>query len=489
MLQLKNLIDDHLQGALSGQTLDVFAPATGEVYAQVPRSQAEDVQLALAAAQAAQPEWQALSPEARGALFFRLADLIDTHHQRLAEAESLDTGKPLSLAYQLDIPRAAQNLRFFGGALQHTSQNAHSRPGFLNYTLHQPVGIGVCISPWNLPLYLLTWKIAPALAAGNCVLAKPSEVTPYTAHCLGELALEAGFPPGVLNILHGLGHEVGSALCEAPEVGAISFTGSTRTGALIAQQSAASFKKVSLEMGGKNAAVVFADAYNAQASAAQRQHCLDTLVRAAFANQGQVCLCMSRILVQRDVYDAFRTDFVERVKALKVGNPRLPDTDQGAVVSQAHQQKILDALQTARVEGGRVLCGGEALQPEGECQNGYFIAPTVIEGLGPESQTNQNEIFGPVVTLQPFDTESEALALANATRYGLAASVWTRDQFRIQRLSRTLEAGIIWVNTWMARDLRTPFGGVKDSGMGREGGWYAMNFWTEPRNICIAEEA
>ncbi len=484
---LHNLINHHLQPADDGQTLPVYAPATGQIYGQVPRSQAKDAEQAIAAAVAAQTVWQGFAPEARAALLNRLADLIERDRQTLAEAESLDTGKPLHLAFELDIPRAAQNLRFFAAALLHRSEAVHARPGFLNYTLTPPVGVGVCISPWNLPLYLLTWKIAPALATGNCVVAKPSEVTPYTAYLLGLLAIEAGFPPGVLNIVHGLGHEVGTALCNHPQVGAISFTGSTRTGALIAQQSAAAFKKVSLEMGGKNAALVFADAYHEQAPEAYRQQVLDTLLRAAFVNQGQVCLCMSRILVERSVYARFKADFVARARALKVGDPADPNTDQGAVVSAAHYEKILQALHTAQTEGGQVLCGGHAVHLSEPHDAGYFIAPTVLEGLGPETCTNQEEIFGPVVALQAFDSEAEALALANATRYGLAASLWTRDQGRIQRLSRQLEAGIIWVNTWMARDLRTPFGGVKDSGMGREGGWYAMHFWCEPRNVCIAE--
>jgi aminomuconate-semialdehyde/2-hydroxymuconate-6-semialdehyde dehydrogenase len=487
MLQFKNLVDNVLQPALAGQTLDVFEPATGEVYAQTPRSQVADVNLALQAAQKAQAHWRRLSPEARSAHLYALADAIDRHVPALAAAESKDTGKPLSLALSLDIPRAAQNLRFFAGALQHESQQVHARAGYLNYTLQPPVGIGVCISPWNLPLYLLTWKIAPALAAGNCIVAKPSEVTPYTAHCLGELVVEAGLPPGVFNILHGLGDEVGIPLCGDSRVKAISFTGSTRTGAQIAQQSAAAFKKVSLEMGGKNAALVFADAYDQTASEDYRQQMMDTLIKAAFLNQGQICLCTSRLLIERSIFDDFCADFVKQAQALTVGDPLLKATDQGAVVSLEHHTKIMTSIERAREEGGVLHCGGHGVSVPGRCQAGYFIAPTVITGLGPDTVTNQEEIFGPVVTLQAFDTESEAVTLANATRYGLAASLWSRDNGRVQRLSHQLEAGIIWVNTWMARDLRTPFGGLKDSGLGREGGWHALNFWCEPRNICIAE--
>lgn len=487
MLQLNNLVNNVLQPAVAGQTLDVFEPATGQVYAQTPRSQSADVEQALQAAQSAQQHWQSLSPEERSAHLYALADAIDRHTPDLAAAESQDTGKPLSLALTLDIPRAAQNLRFFAGAIQHESQQVHTRTGFLNYTLQPPVGIGACISPWNLPLYLLTWKIAPALAAGNCVVAKPSEVTPYTAHCLGELVIEAGLPPGVLNILHGLGDEVGTPLCEDRRVKAISFTGSTRTGAHIARQSAASFKKVSLEMGGKNAALIFADAYDSTAPASYREHMMQTLIKAAFLNQGQICLCTSRLLVERSIFDDFCAAFIQQTQRLKVADPSLESTDQGAVVSLAHHTKIMTAIAQARQEGGVIRCGGHRVTVPGRCAEGYFIAPTVITGLGPNTATNQEEIFGPVVTLQPFDRESEAVTLANATRYGLAASVWTRDNGRVQRLSHALEAGIVWVNTWMARDLRTPFGGVKDSGVGREGGWHALNFWREPRNICIAE--
>lgn len=487
MLHFQNLVNNRLQPALAGETLTVLEPATGRTYASAPRSQAADAEVALQAAVAAQSGWAALSLEDRAGYLYVLADLIDRQSATLAAAESQDTGKPLSLCLSLDIPRAAQNLRFFAGALQHGSQQVHARAGFLNYTLQPPVGVGVCISPWNLPLYLLTWKIAPALAAGNCIVAKPSEVTPYTAHCLGEMVVEAGFPPGVLNILHGLGDEVGAPLCGDPRVKAISFTGSTRTGAQIAKQSAASFKKVSLEMGGKNAALVFADAYTHEGSEVHRSHLMQTLIKSAFLNQGQICLCMSRILVERSIFDAFCEDFVRQAKSLRVGDPLLTDTDQGAVVSLTHYKKVILAIEKAQQEGGYLLCGGEGTSIPGRCAEGYFIAPTVLTGLGPQTETNQEEIFGPVVTLQPFDTEAEAVALANATRYGLAACVWTRENSRVQRLSHQLEAGVIWVNTWMARDLRTPFGGVKDSGVGREGGWHAMSFWSEPRNICIAD--
>ncbi len=484
MFTIQNLIHNQLTGAAGGETLEVYEPATGQVYASAPRSRSEDAQRAVASARSAFQDWQALTPEVRCDYLLRIAEGIEKCGDELAAAESRDNGKPLHLARSLDIPRAAQNFRFFATALLHASQEVHARPGFLNYTLGKPLGVGVCISPWNLPLYLLSWKIAPALAAGNCVVAKPSEVTPLTAHYLAEIVIEAGLPPGVLNLVHGLGAEIGQALCEHEQVAAISFTGSTRTGKSIALQAAGSFKKVSLEMGGKNAALIFADAYEHEAT---RQSLMETVLKSSFVNQGQVCLCTSRLLIEASVYEAFKADFVAAVKGLTVGDPQQESTDQGAVVSKEHQQKILGCLKKAREEGGVFLTGGNPVTLAGRCENGYFVEPTVIEGLGPETCTNTEEIFGPVVTLQPFDNETESVALANATDYGLAASLWTRDSGRIQRLSQQIEAGVLWVNTWMARDLRTPFGGLKNSGVGREGGWYATNFWTEPRNVCIAE--
>ena len=459
--------------------LDVYEPATGTVFAQCPDSSAADVAAAVHAAQRAAPGWAATTADRRAQLLHRLADLIEARLDEFAALESRDSGKPVSLARRLDIPRAVSNLRFFAAAIVAWESEAHAmETGAINYTLRHPLGVVGCISPWNLPLYLFTWKIAPALASGNAVIAKPSEITPCTAALLGELSIEAGFPPGVLNIVQGRGPSTGQAIVEHPAVKAISFTGSTRTGASIAATAAPQFKKLSLELGGKNPAIVFADAELSDEN-------LDTIVRSGFANQGEICLCGSRLLVQRSIYDSFRERYLAKVNALRVGDPQQASSDLGAIVSREHFDKVMRCIAQARDEGGRILCGGDALKLDGRCADGWFIAPTVIEGLSNHTLTNQQEIFGPVVTLIPFDDEAEALAIANGTGYGLAASLWTGDLSRAHRMGAQLEFGIVWINCWLLRDLRTPFGGSKQSGVGREGGVEALRFFTEPRNICV----
>lgn len=479
MLQLSNFVGGALRASGSGRWFDVHEPAIGRVYARASRSDEQDVAAAVEAAQAAFPDWRDLSGAERAAWLNRLADLIERDLEAFARAESQDTGKPLRLARSLDIPRAIANLRFFAAAAVQFASEAHAMElGALNYTLRQPHGVVAGISPWNLPLYLLTWKIAPALAAGNCVIAKPSEVTPLTASLLAERCIEAGLPAGVLNILQGYGAEVGHAIVVHPQVRAISFTGGTATGRHIAASAAAQLKKLALELGGKNPTIVFADAALDPA--------VDGAVRAAFTNQGEICLCGSRLLIERSLYPRFREAFVERVRALRLGDPLEPQTDQGAIVSSAHLEKVLGAVARARSYGGRVLCGGERGRVAGErCRDGWFMQPTVIEALPPDCETNQEEIFGPVVTLLPFDDETDALRIANGTPYGLAASIWSQDVARCHRVAARLESGIVWVNTWMLRDLRTPMGGVKQSGLGREGGLEAMRFFTEPRNVCV----
>ncbi len=481
-VQLNHLIGGDMQPCLGADMVPVYEPATASVYAQCPAGSRADVHAAVQAAHAAFPAWCRLPNDARAHWLSRLADAFEKRTEEFAQAESRDAGKPLQLVRDIEIPRAVANLRFFAAAATQFASESHHGQAGLNYTLRQPLGVVACISPWNLPLYLFTWKIAPALAAGNCVVAKPSEITPVTAWMLGELAREIGFPAGALNIVHGLGPVVGSALVEHVGVKAVSFTGSTAVGRQIAAHCGPALKKMSLELGGKNPTIVFADAFGEESS---REALLNTLVRSAFQNSGQICLCGSRILVERSVYEIFSEAFVARVKALRVGDPLDPMNDLGPLVSRAHHEKVLSCIAIARAEGGSVLCGGGALQVPGRCEGGWFIAPTVIDGLGPDCRSNTEEIFGPVVTLQAFDDEAHAVSLANATTYGLAASVWTQRLDRAHRIAADLHAGIVWINTWMMRDLRTPFGGVGQSGLGREGGMEAMRFFTDPKNVCV----
>jgi aminomuconate-semialdehyde/2-hydroxymuconate-6-semialdehyde dehydrogenase len=478
-VKIRNLINNELLAAIEGRTLDNVEPATGKPYGTIPASSDQDVELAIVAAESAFPKWSTTAPEKRAALLNRLADLVEQNLDELAMIESRDNGKPVRLARTVDIPRAVTNLRFFASAATQFASESHSMPGTaINYTMRQPLGPVACISPWNLPLYLFTWKIAPALATGNTVVGKPSEVTPASAYLFSQLVIEAGFPPGVLNIVHGDGHGAGAPLVTDERIKAVSFTGGTHTGAWIAEALAPSFKKVSLELGGKNPTIVFADADYEQALAGS--------LRSAFSNQGQICLCGSRIYVQRDIYQRFRDDFVAATRKLVVGDPLEAATDQGALVSEAHMKKILRHIQIAHDEGGTLLAGGDQARPGGRCEDGFFITPTVFENLGLDCRTTQEEIFGPVVTLTPFDDESDALRHANGTQYGLAASVWSSKLDRCHRMANALEFGIVWINCWLLRDLRTPFGGMKASGLGREGGMEAMNFFTEAKNICIA---
>lgn len=477
MNRILNFIGGEFLPPQSGNYLNNYEPATGAVYSKVPDSDERDVALAVAAAKRAFPAWSAKSIEERSEIMLKIAALITERLEELALAETIDQGKPLWLSKSMDIPRAAQNFHFFGTEILHFASEAHPTTGFLNYTLRSPIGVVGCISPWNLPLYLFTWKIAPAIATGNCVVAKPSELTPMTAYLLAGICKEAGLPDGVLNIVHGLGHEVGAAMSEHRDIHAISFTGGTRTGSIIARTAAPMFKKLSLELGGKNPNIVFADCNLDDAAL--------TSARAAFTNQGEICLCGSRIFIERSIYAEFREKFLQNVRKFTVGDPLDPATRQGALVSQAHLEKVLNYIEIAKEEGGTIALGGRQIHPEGRCANGWFVEPTVIEGLGADCRINQEEIFGPVVSLVPFDTEDEALAMANSTPYGLAAVVWTENLSKAHRVAAKLESGIVWINCWMVRDLRTPFGGVKHSGVGREGGFEALKFFTEPKNVCV----
>ena len=498
MTEIENYIGGELVKPASNEYLDNIEPATGEVYSKIPDSDDRDVNLAVDAARAAFPRWSQTPAESRFEILMRLVSFIERDSEELARAESIDNGKPLSLARVMDIPRAAANFRFYATAAMHTSNESHETAlgnggQAINYTLRQPLGVVGCISPWNLPLYLFTWKIAPAIAAGCTVVAKPSEVTPMTAYLLSKLCIEAGLPPGVLNIVHGLGPKVGSAIVAHRDVKAISFTGGTKTGEEIARTAAPMFKKLSLELGGKNPNIIFADC--------NYDEMLETTVRSSFANQGQICLCGSRIFVERPIYERFKNDLVSRALEMTIGDPLEDATEIGAIVSRQHLDKILSYIELAKAEGGTILTGGNASVNEradkdsagtllnsrvsARCVNGYFLEPTVIEGLPHDCRTNQEEIFGPVVSIMPFDSEGEAIAHANSVRYGLSATVWTENLSRAHRVSALLESGIVWVNCWLLRDLRTPFGGVKDSGVGREGGFEALKFFTEEKNVCV----
>jgi aminomuconate-semialdehyde/2-hydroxymuconate-6-semialdehyde dehydrogenase len=478
MFQIKNYIDGKLCSPADGQYLDNYEPATGQVYSHIPRSNHKDAESAIEAATKAYQSWSLTTKEERSAVMMRIADGIRMRMDEFVAAESKDNGKPLKLAAQVDIPRAISNFEFFATGILHFASESHQMEGLgVNYTLRKPIGVVACISPWNLPLYLFSWKIAPALAAGNTVVAKPSEVTPMTAYLLAEVCKDAGLPDGVLNIVHGLGHEVGEVMVKHPNVKAISFTGGTQTGKSIASIAAPLFKKLSLELGGKNPNIIFADC--------DFDDMLNTTLRSSFANQGQICLCGSRIFIERPLYDKFRDAFVDRVSKMKVSNPNDPEAKLGAVVSESHMNKVLSYVDLAREEGGTVLTGGHRAHLEAPFDQGYYIAPTVIEGLAFNCRTNLEEIFGPVVTLTPFDTEDDVLMMANATEYGLSATLWTSNLKRAHRMANELQSGIVWINSWLVRDLRTPFGGMKNSGVGREGGWEALRFFTEAKNVFV----
>ena len=478
MERILNYINGELVEPNSKSYLNNFEPATGKVYGEIPDSNHTDIDQAITAAEAAKDAWAKTSRQDRSDYLTKMANVIESKMDQFVAAESRDNGKPEKLAREVDIPRAVSNLKFFATAILHTESQVHKMDDLaINYTDRKPIGVVGCISPWNLPLYLFTWKIAPALATGNCIIAKPSEVTPMTAYLLSEAAIEAGLPKGVLNIIHGLGAKVGASITEATGIKAISFTGGTSTGKAIASVAAPMFKKMSLELGGKNPNIIFEDCDFDKA--------LSATVMSSFANQGQICLCGSRIMVQRSIYEKFRDAFVEKVSKLKVGDPKNEDSNLGAIVSKEHLEKIKYYINLAKEEGGKILTGGESPVLDGRCEDGYFMRPTIIEGLSYDCRTNQEEIFGPVVTIMPFDAAEDALIYANSTVYGLASTVWTKSLGTAQLMADKIDSGIVWINCWLVRDLRTPFGGMKASGVGREGGNEALRFFTEPKNVCI----
>lgn len=478
MEKLKNYINGILTTPYSNNYINDYNPATGEVFTMLPDSGEDDVELAVQSAEKVFEKWSKTSVEKRAEYLITIAGLIKKNLERFAVAETTDTGKPLWLSRSVDVPRAIKNFEFFASAItQFSSESHHTNDEALNYTLRQPIGIVGAISPWNLPLYLFTWKIAPALAAGNCVIAKPSEITPLTAYMLSEICIEAKLPEGVLNIIHGYGRKAGSAIVSNLKIKAITFTGGTKTGIEITKVAAPMFKKLSLELGGKNPNIIFADC--------KYDEMLETTVQSSFRNQGEICLCGSRIFVEKKIYNRFIIDFSERVKRLIVGDPLKENSDLGAIVSKQHYEKILYYIELAKQEGGKILCGGKALKLEERCSKGWFIEPTVIEGLSYNCRTNTEEIFGPVVTIIPFESEDEVIMMSNSTEYGLASIIWTENLSRAHRLAAQIKTGIVWVNCWMLRDLRTPFGGMKNSGVGREGGIEALRFFTEAKNVCV----
>ena len=478
MEKIKNYINGKLVESSSGNYIDNYNPASGKVYSLVPDSNEDDINAAVLAANTAFQSWSKTSKKYRSDLLMRLASKIEDYSEELIIAESRDNGKPEALARLVDIPRASENFRFFATAILHFSSELHDMDGkALNYTLREPIGVAACISPWNLPLYLLTWKIAPALAAGNTVVAKPSEVTPMTAYILSKICAEIDFPPGVLNIVHGIGSKIGDFLTGHEDTPIVSFTGGTETGRHISGIASPMFKKISLELGGKNPNIVFADANFDKA--------VTMAVKAGFSNQGQICLCGSRLFIQDEIYEKFKKALLEKVSKLKVGDPQDDGIDLGAVVSEEHMNKVLSKITQAKKIGGNILTGGNRKLIEGDLLNGYYIEPTVIENLPFDCEVNQEEIFGPVLTLIPFKDEEEVINMANSTKYGLSASIFTENISKGHRVAAAIKSGVVWINTWLLRDLRIPFGGMKQSGVGREGGFKSLQFFTEPKNVCI----
>ena len=477
-----NFIDGIFVEALDGSTLSNVNPATGGEIGSIVRSKTDDVEAAVQAAMRARNDWAALSILERADWLDRMADGLEQRKEEIAQRESRDTGKPLALARRVDAQRSIDNFRFFADFARQREPEVFEMSDATNVVHRNPIGVVGLITPWNLPLYLLSWKVAPALLMGNTIVAKPSEMTPLTAALMCEVTSEIGLPPGVLNVVHGFGPEAGQAILEHPSIGAISFTGGTTTGRHVAATAAPMFKKLSLELGGKNATIVLDDV--------DLDSAVEGAIRAGFTNGGQVCLCGSRILVHSSIADEFTRRLVESVDAMVCGPPDDPSSQIGALISLEHLQKVESYIELGIEEGGAILTGGtrEMTGPVTSVNNGAFLRPTVIDGLDHTSRTSTEEIFGPVVTIHRFDSDEQAIEIANSTEYGLAGSIWSKDVERAHTLAKQIDTGIIWVNTWLHRDLRTPFGGVKNSGVGREGGDWSLGFFSEPLNVCIKHD-
>ena len=477
-MKILNYIKGKFNEPISSEWMDNFSPSTGEVIGSIPLSGDADVRSAIAAAKSALPEWSSLDPSDRALWLDKIADCLEEKFEEIAHLESMDTGKPISLARSVDARRSVSNFRFFSEMIRDREDEVFEMEDATNIVKLRAVGVGALITPWNLPLYLLSWKVAPAIGMGNTVVCKPSELTPLTADLLMRVIDEVGLPPGVVNLVHGNGN-AGSILTGDPDVDLVSFTGGTSTGAKVAQSASPQFKKLSLELGGKNASIVFSDC--------NLEETVKGVTRAAFLNQGQVCLCGSRILVEDAIYDQFMDMFLESVESMVIGDPMHEDTDLGALISKQHLEKVESYVSLALEEGGEIVTGGKPCLPKG-LEGGNWMSPTVVTGLGTESRCSTEEIFGPFVTVHRFNSEEDAIKIANNTRYGLAGSIWTGDIEKGKRVAESIHTGMIWVNTWLHRDLRVPFGGVKDSGVGREGGKWSMGFFSEPLNVCLKHD-
>jgi len=479
-LQIENFIGGKFIAPLKKNYLENLNPATGKITSRIPNSTNEDVEMAVEAAQNALPNWSQVSIDKRIIWLRKIADALESRKEHIAALESMDTGKPISLAKRVDAERSVTNFEFFAEHAENLSELNYKMSDATNYVTRKPVGVVGLITPWNLPLYLLTWKIAPALVMGNTIVAKPSEMTPLTANLLCEILTAIDFPDGVINIVHGLGPSAGQAILEHPNIKAISFTGGTATGKIVAQTAAPMFKKLSLELGGKNATIILDDADLSTAAKGA--------ARAAFTNSGQVCLCGSRILVADNIYDEFVNLLISEVETMTIGNPSDENTDIGSVISSEHMEKVLSYIELAKQEGGIISTGGSKVTLPSPNADGAFLQPTLIEGLAIDSRCATEEIFGPVASIHRFIDDDEAIEMANITQYGLAGSVWTSNPARGKSVAERIDSGILWVNTWLHRDLRTPFGGVKNSGVGREGGDWSLNFFSELSNICVKDE-